>query len=219
MASAPFSLRGKEKAAGGKKKTAKGDFDFPLCNPLKTTKKGAAAPFLGFSPGLGLYRGYFKSTKRTTDAYWIDRRGSRNTLRLFRMYLAWKSVCARYAMQPLQEGRPFDFHTSNIQRAQMKRLAQPTVRLGNPIRRPPEGRSDYGLCNDKTQNGTTSLSGATALFCVQRSFLPYLFCQDRKDMARGAAVTALRIEPRPRRIRNGPAEQNPCLRRKAHLCC
>ena len=26
----------------------------PLCNPLKTTKKGAAAPFLGFSPGLGL---------------------------------------------------------------------------------------------------------------------------------------------------------------------
>ena len=45
-------MRGKEKAAGGKKKTAKGDFDFPLCNPLKTTKKGAAAPFLGFSPDL-----------------------------------------------------------------------------------------------------------------------------------------------------------------------
>ena len=67
--SAPFSLRGKEKAAGGKKKTAKGDFDFPLCNPLKTTKKGAAAPFLGFSPGFGLYRGYFRSTKRDADAY------------------------------------------------------------------------------------------------------------------------------------------------------
>ena len=60
---------------------------------------------------------------------------------------------------------------------------------------------------------------ASALFRPQRSFLPYLFCQDRKDMARGAAVTALRIEPRPRRIRNRPAEQNPCLRRKAHLCC
>ena len=53
--SAPFSLRGKEKAAGGKKKTAKGDFDFPLCNPLKTTKKGAAAPFLGFSPEFDSY--------------------------------------------------------------------------------------------------------------------------------------------------------------------
>ena len=91
--SAPFSLRGKEKAAGGKKKTAKGDLrrnklhiphpvrrlrrtgvvrsvvppfptrtaslgscgsPRPLCNPLKTTKKGAAAPFLGFSPGRGL---------------------------------------------------------------------------------------------------------------------------------------------------------------------
>ena len=26
----------------------------PFANPLKTTKKGAAAPFLGFSPGLGL---------------------------------------------------------------------------------------------------------------------------------------------------------------------
>ena len=53
--SAPFSLRGKEKAAGGKKKTAKGEFRIsPFANPLKTTKKGAAAPFLGFSPGLGL---------------------------------------------------------------------------------------------------------------------------------------------------------------------
>ena len=89
--SAPFSLRGKEKAAGGKKKTAKGDLrrnklhiphpvrrlrriglvrsvvppfptriasldsrgnPAPLTIPLKTTKKGAAAPFLGFSPDL-----------------------------------------------------------------------------------------------------------------------------------------------------------------------
>ena len=50
--SAPFSLRGKEKAAGGKKKTPKGDFDFPLWNPLKTTKKRADAPFLDHSRGL-----------------------------------------------------------------------------------------------------------------------------------------------------------------------
>ena len=76
----------------------------PLCNPLKTTKKGAAAPFLGFSPGLGLCRGYFKSTKRTTDAYWIDRRGHRNTLRLFRMHLVRQSVYARYTAQSLQGG-------------------------------------------------------------------------------------------------------------------
>ena len=191
----------------------------PFANPLKTTKKGAAAPFLGFSPGLGLCGICFQIYKTCYRCVLLNWRSSRNTLRLFRMYLAWKSVCARYAMQPLQEGRPFDFHTSNIQRAQTKRLVRRVVRLGNPILRQPEGRLDYGLCNDKTQNGTTSLSGAIALFGVQRSFLPYLFCQDRKDMARGAAVTALRIEPRPRRIRNGPAEQNPCLRRKAHLCC
>ena len=191
----------------------------PLQTPLKRPRRGLRPPSLDFPRGLVCAEFVFRLSKRATDASLIDRRGSRNTLRLFRMYLAWKSVCARYATQPLQEGRPFDFHTSNIQRAQTKRLAQRVVRSGNPILRPPEGRSDYGLCNDKTQNGTTSLSGATALFGVQRSFLPYLFCQDRKDMARGAAVTALRIEPRPRRIRNGPAEQNPCLRRKAHLCC
>ena len=53
--SAPFSLRGKEKAAGGKKKTPKGDFDFPLWNPLKTTKKGLL-PLLGFSQEFGLCR-------------------------------------------------------------------------------------------------------------------------------------------------------------------
>ena len=76
----------------------------PFANPLKTTKKGAAAPFLGFSPGLGLCRGYFKSTKRTTDAYWIDRRGHRNTLRLFRMHLVRQSVYARYTAQSLQGG-------------------------------------------------------------------------------------------------------------------
>ena len=117
-------------------------------------------------------------------------------------------------MQPLQEGRLFDFHTSNIQRAQTKRLARRIVRLGNPIKRPPEGRSDYGLCNDKTQNGTTSLSGATALFGVQRSFLPYLFCQDRKDMARGAADAASQIAPRLRRIRTAPPEASHAIRRK-----
>ena len=191
----------------------------PLQTPLKRPRRGLRPPSLDFPRGLVCAEFVFRFTKRATDAFLLNWRGSRNTLRLFRMYLAWKSVCARYAMQPLQEGRPFDFHTSNIQRAQTKRLARYIVRLGNPILRPPEGRLDYDLCNDKTQNGTTSLSGATALFGVQRSFLPYLFCQDRKDMARGAAVTALRIEPRPRRIRNGPAEQNPRLRRKAHLCC
>ena len=48
--SAPFSLRGKEKAAGGKKKTAKGDF--PLCNPLKRPRRGLWPPSLDHPRGL-----------------------------------------------------------------------------------------------------------------------------------------------------------------------
>ena len=118
--SAPFSLRGKEKAAGGKKKTPKGDLrrnklhiphpaasgrsrpfrcssfsrtnrfagfarEPRLWNPLKTTKKRADAPFLDHSRGLACAKAYFKSSKRDNDAYWTDRRGSRNTLRLFRL--------------------------------------------------------------------------------------------------------------------------------------
>ena len=102
--SAPFSLRGKEKAAGGKKKTAKGEFRIsPFANPLKTTKKGAAAPFLGFFPEFGLCGDRFRSAKRATDAYWTDRRGSRNTLRLFRMRPERKFASARCATLPLQK--------------------------------------------------------------------------------------------------------------------
>ena len=138
--SAPFSLRGKEKAAGGKKKTAKGALHrnklhiphharrlrrtglvrsvvppfptriasldsrgnpAPLTNPLKTTKKGAAAPFLGSSPEFGLCGDRLRLAKRATDASLIDRRGSRNTLRLFPLQLERQFVCARCAAQPL----------------------------------------------------------------------------------------------------------------------
>ena len=106
----------------------------------------------------------FGFTKRDADAYLTDRRGHRNTLRLFRICFAWKYVYARYAWPPLQERQPFVFHTSNIQRARMKRLARPIVHLGNPILKPPEGRLDYGRCNDKTHNGTICFSGATARF-------------------------------------------------------
>ena len=163
--SAPFSLRGKEKAAGGKKKTANGEFRIsPFANPLKTTKKGAAAPFLGLSPEFGLCGDRLRLAKRATDASLIDRRGSRNTLRLFRMYLARKSVCARYVWLPLQKRRLFDFYTSNIQRAQTKRFVRRIVRLGNPISRPPEGRS---LRDAPSVNGIQKqnvFSGASALF-------------------------------------------------------
>ena len=73
---------------------------------------------------------------------------------------------ARYAEQPLQEERPFDFHTSNIQRAQTKRLARRIVRLGNLILRPPEGRS---LRDALSVNGKQNQNAFSAR---QRYFVP-----------------------------------------------
>ena len=143
-----------------KESIVKGEFRFsPLTIPLKTTKKGAAAPFLGFSPEFGLCGDRLRLAKRATDASLIDRRGSRNTMRLFPLQLERQFVCVRCAMQPLQERRPFDFHTSNIQRAQTKRRARCIVRLGNPIGRPPEGRS---LRNVLSVNGTQNQNAFSA---------------------------------------------------------
>ena len=64
----------------------------PFANPLKTTKKGAAAPFLGFSPEFGLCGDRLRLAKRATEASLIDRRGHRNTLRLFPLQLERQSV-------------------------------------------------------------------------------------------------------------------------------
>ncbi len=74
----------------------------PLQSPLKRPRRGLRPPSLDFprfphTNRLVCAEIIFGFIKRDADAYWIDRRGSRNTLRLFRMYLAWKSVCARYA--------------------------------------------------------------------------------------------------------------------------
>ena len=129
--SAPFSLRGKEKAAGGKKKTAKGELrrnklhiphparrlrrtglvrsvvppfptriasldsrgsPLPFAIPLKRPRRGLRPPSLDCPRSLIRTEIIFGFTKRGTDAYLPDRRGSRNTLRLFRMPFAWKIV-------------------------------------------------------------------------------------------------------------------------------
>ncbi|MDY2807744.1 MAG: hypothetical protein SOT82_03915, partial [Oscillospiraceae bacterium] len=82
---------------------------------------------------------------------------------------------ARYAEQPLQEERPFDFHTSNIQRARTKRLARRIVRLGNPILRPPEGRSLRGAASVNGSQNQNAFSGATALFRSPASLFCILF--------------------------------------------
>ena len=57
-----------------------------LWNPLKTTKKRADAPFLDHSRSLVLCKANFKPSKNAMQMrIGIDRRGSRNTLRLFRL--------------------------------------------------------------------------------------------------------------------------------------
>ena len=62
------------------------------------------------------------------------------------------------------------------------------VRSGNPILRPPEGRSVYGKCNGNTHNGTTCFSARKRYFASCASFLHTFFWQDRKKYARGATV-------------------------------
>ena len=78
--------------------------------------------------------------------------------------------------------KPIDFHTSNIQRARTERLALCIVRLGNPIRRPPEGRS---LWDAPSVNGTqkqNAFSGATALFAFPAPlFSPFFSGKTEKN--------------------------------------
>ena len=70
-----FLCAAKKKAADGKK-TAKGISISPFAIP-KTTKKGAAAPFLDYPRGLACAGVYFTLTKRDADASVLNRRGHR----------------------------------------------------------------------------------------------------------------------------------------------
>ena len=100
----PLSFpHGKESAVDGRKKGwQRGSFESPpLQTPLKRPRRGLRPPSLDFPRSLVCAEIIFGFIKRDADAYWTDRRCSRNTLRLFRMYLAWKSACARYAWPPL----------------------------------------------------------------------------------------------------------------------
>ena len=147
----------------------------PFAIPLKRPRRGLRPPSLDHPRGLVCAKIIFESTKRDADASFLNWRGSRNTLRLFQVCVERQSVCARYATLPLQEERPIDFHTSNIQRAQTKRPARRIVRSGNPILWPPKGRS---LRDVSSVNGTqkqNAFSGATALFRTPASLFCILF--------------------------------------------
>ena len=156
----PFPLMPKEKTAGGEKETSKGGFASeqtphpsscpplaadrprpfrcsssshtnrfagfawepspPLQTPLKRPRRGQRPPSLDFPRGL-------------VRAEIISDLQNAIQMRIWQTGEVIEILCVC-----------FDFHTSNIQRAQMKRLARCAVRLGNPILRPPEGRSDDG---------------------------------------------------------------------------
>ena len=87
---------------------AKGGFRFPpFAFPLKTTKKRADAPFLDFSQGLVCAKHIPNQHKRDADAYRTDRRGSRNTLRLFRLpyvkYSTGANVATRFIYRAMRK--------------------------------------------------------------------------------------------------------------------
>ena len=91
---------------------------------------------------------------------------------------------ARYAEQPLQEERPFDFHTSNIQQARTKRLALCIVRLGNPILKPPEGRSLRDVSSVNGTQNRNAFSARKRYFVLQRLFFAYFFLTSQKKVCR-----------------------------------
>ena len=90
---------------------------FPLIIPLKTTKKGAAAPSLGFSPGFGLCRNYFRLSK-TRCRYGFDRpaRSSEYSASISDALCNAVRLCAT-SSAVFAEVRCIDFYTSNIHRA------------------------------------------------------------------------------------------------------
>ena len=59
----------------------------PLQTPLKRPRRGPRPPSLDFPRGLVCAEFVFRFTKRATDAFLLNWRGSRNTLRLFRVVL------------------------------------------------------------------------------------------------------------------------------------
>ena len=181
----------KEKAAGGEKETGKGGFaseqtphpsscpplaadrprpfrcsssshtnrfagftwkPCPFANPLKTTRKGAAAPLPWIFPGAWFVRNLFSDLQNAMQMR-IGQTGE---------VIEILCVC-------------FDFHTSNIQRAQIKRLAPCIVRLGNPIGRPPEGLFDDGNETTKRKTERQAFQARKRYFASSVSFLHTFF--------------------------------------------
>ena len=87
-----FLCAAKKKPLAVKRKRQRGISISPFAIPLKRPRRGLRPPSLDFPRSLVCAVGCFKFTKRATDASLIDRRGSRNTLRLFRMHSVRQSL-------------------------------------------------------------------------------------------------------------------------------
>ena len=191
-----------------KRKPAKGEFRIsPFANPLKTTKKGAAAPFLGFSPGLGLCGICFQIVQ-TRDGCVFDRPvwQSKYSAIVSNVPCVEVRLCA--IRDAALAGRtafrlPYVKYSTGADRTTRTVLRA----LGKPNRTAARRAFLAGSAiGEWYAEAKCFFRRVSAISFSSASFLPILFWQDRKDMARGAAVTALKIEPRPRRIRNGPSE-------------
>ena len=133
--------------------------------PLKTTKKRADAPFLDHSRSLACAKRVSHRQNAVQMRIWIARRGSRNTLRLFRLPYVKYSTGANIA-------------TCIFYRAMRK--PDSTV-----------ARRAFGLRKEERQHvkRNDSFFCASALFRVPcASFLHTFFWQDRKKYAAGGTV-------------------------------
>ena len=199
-----FLCSAKKKPLAVKRKRQRGISISPFAIPLKRPRRGLRPPSLDFPQSLVCAEIIFGFTKRGTDAPLIDRRGHRNTLRLFRSCFVWKLVYVRYAAQPLQKDG-----LSNSIRQIFNGLKQndshglscdwETRFYGRPKGvRTTETKRQNAKWNDLLFRRDSAISRP------QRPFLPYLFPQEGKDMARGAADAASQTAPRLRRIRDAP---------------
>ena len=138
----------------------------PFANPLKTTKKGAAAPPPWIFPGVRFVLKLFQICKtRYRCGFGKPARSSKYSAAVSDVSCTAELVALRLS----------DFHTSNIQRAQKKRFARPIVRLGNPILRPPEGRFDDGNETIKRKTERQAFQARKRYFASSVSFLHTFF--------------------------------------------
>ena len=161
----------------------------PLTNPLKTTKKGAAAPFLGFSPGLGLCGICFQIVQ-TRDGCVFDRP-------------AWQSkYSAIVSNVPCAEVRLCAIRDAALAGRTAFRL--PYVKYSTGANE--ATRTVYRAIGkpNQTAAGRAFLAGSAigewyaeakcffrrdSAICVpSASFLPILFWQDRKEWAVGGIL-------------------------------